>query len=120
MEELTTFVITECPHSLTPAVQVLKALASAGYLPKDFEQFSAWLWSLISYILRVEIIDKSLQVISVAYCIALMLCLKSKPVSLLKLKTVGFCVQFIVGASGVYAEFYCEFKFNLLLVLIEG
>ncbi|RUS87107.1 hypothetical protein EGW08_005107, partial [Elysia chlorotica] len=62
LEELSAFVIRECPRSLTPACQVLTALASAGYLPRDCDHFIDWLWSLVGCMLEDETIDKSLLV----------------------------------------------------------
>ena len=61
---MTDFVLSECPGSPMPAVQLLRALASAGYLPEDFELFTAWLWPLTSDMLGEETLDKTFLVIS--------------------------------------------------------
>lgn len=62
LEELTGFVARECPNSPTPALQLLRALASAGYVPQDFDLLTSWLWTLISQLLKTEAVDKSFMV----------------------------------------------------------
>ncbi|GFO34471.1 fast kinase domain-containing protein 1 [Plakobranchus ocellatus] len=61
-EDLTSFVVTRRPQSLTPAVNLLKALASAGYMPRDAELFTAWLWPFVTDLLTIESMDKYLKV----------------------------------------------------------
>ncbi|GFR89239.1 FAST kinase domain-containing protein 1 [Elysia marginata] len=62
LEELTRFVITDCPNSPTPALQLLQALASVSYLPEDFDGFITWLWSFMSRLLTEEAVPKDFQV----------------------------------------------------------